>query len=413
MTDTTSGVPVRGGRFGRQTTGLMGKFDNVRRKWENELLRSALKPIISGLVERKRRSLQRLRVMDLGCARGEAFELLTVSGLQASRRRPGEGCLIEPDMLSFFAGIDINNELVREGNELFKQTGKVQLRQGDLREGLTFESSEPPYDLFVSTYGSASQLTDPQLENVLAAVAKHSRNAVVVLDLMGRFSYEWPARWGESGQDELNMEDYTVSYRGDDWGESSERPERFPMRFWSRPDVEALVAGAARKASAKMAATLFADRSLFVGRHMDTQEYNTYVQPTRRAVNMLLEPDVQTDLDSLLIDYVPTPGFEDQNKFYEKLQVAWNAIIKYAREKTEQGSAMSLSADLEDMAEPVAKAIKHIDSTIESVGWMSPGEARANIVEPQLAYALRNLEADFQAGEGMGHFLLCVVEVGG
>jgi len=414
MTDTgIPGARARGGQFGRGSMGLMGKFDNVRRKLEDELLRAALKPTISALVERKRRGLQRLRVMDLGCARGEAFEFLIGSEAQAGWRGFNESALIEPDMLSFFAGVDINNELVRAGNDLFRQTGKVLLRQADLREGLTFGKSEPPYDLFVSTYGSPSHLTDPQLENVLVAAAKQSGDAIIVLDLMARFSYEWPGRWSETGKGELNLEDYTVSFRGDDWGDSSDRPERFPLRFWSQEEIEKLVASAARKASCKMRPVLFHDRSLFVGRHMDTQEYNVYVQPTRRAANMLLEPDVETDLRSLLIDYVPTAEFEQQNKFYEKLQVAWNAVVKYARDRIEKGSDATLPDDIDQLAEPVARAIRHIDSTINSVGWMSQSEARANIVEPQLAYALRNLEADFQAGLGMGHFLLCVIEVGG
>ena len=405
------GVRTGGGRFGKASAGLEGKFDNVRRKWEDELLRAALRANVTGLVERKRRSLQRLRVVDLGCGRGEGFELLTESACGRVDSFSAES-LVEPEMLSYYAGVDMSNELVRAGNGLFKETGKVLLKQGDLREGPGLEKADPPFDLFLSTYGTLSHLTDSQLESLLVAVAKHSPDAIIVADVMGRFSYEWPSRWSETGAGELNMEEYTLARRGDDWEDQSARPGRFPLRFWSQGELEALIARAARAASREMRAVLFHDRSVFVGRHMDTRGYNPYVQPARAATNMLLEPDIETDLRSLVIDYVPTPGFERQNAFFEKLQVAWNTVVKYACDKIERGEATTIPDYFDEAAEPVAKALRHIDGAIESVGWMSHREARANIIEPQLAYALRNLEADFQAGEGMGHFLLCVIELG-
>jgi len=40
-----------------------------------------------------------------------------------------------------------------------------------------------------------------------------------------------------------------------------------------------------------------------------------------------------------------------------------------------------------------------------------PGDTRANIIEPQLAYALRKLEMDMQPGFGVGHGLIGILEI--
>jgi hypothetical protein len=40
-----------------------------------------------------------------------------------------------------------------------------------------------------------------------------------------------------------------------------------------------------------------------------------------------------------------------------------------------------------------------------------PGDSRANIIEPQLAYALRKLEMELQTGDGVGHGLVGVFEI--
>jgi hypothetical protein len=40
-----------------------------------------------------------------------------------------------------------------------------------------------------------------------------------------------------------------------------------------------------------------------------------------------------------------------------------------------------------------------------------PGDSRANIIEPQLAYALRRLEMELQSGAGTGHGLVGILKI--
>lgn len=50
-------------------------------------------------------------------------------------------------------------------------------------------------------------------------------------------------------------------------------------------------------------------------------------------------------------------------------------------------------------------------ATSKSRACRAAGDSRANIIEPQLAYALRRLEMDMQPGWGVGHGLVAVLEI--
>ena len=48
---------------------------------------------------------------------------------------------------------------------------------------------------------------------------------------------------------------------------------------------------------------------------------------------------------------------------------------------------------------------------VEGCDWYSFGDSRANLVEPALGFALREIEMAHQRGEGAGHGLVAVLEV--
>ena len=52
-----------------------------------------------------------------------------------------------------------------------------------------------------------------------------------------------------------------------------------------------------------------------------------------------------------------------------------------------------------------------VDRVINDVGWMWEGDPRANMIEPQLAYALRGMKSGLQKGMGCGHGLLVVLQI--
>jgi hypothetical protein len=48
---------------------------------------------------------------------------------------------------------------------------------------------------------------------------------------------------------------------------------------------------------------------------------------------------------------------------------------------------------------------------VESAAKLITGDPRADIIEPQLAYGLRELEMGLQEGEGCGHGLVAIFEI--
>ncbi|MFQ5753577.1 MAG: class I SAM-dependent methyltransferase, partial [bacterium] len=64
-----------------------------------------------------------------------------------------------------------------------------------------------------------------------------------------------------------------------------------------------------------------------------------------------------------------------------------------------------------EFSTPLQFALMTIDRVINDTGWMWYGEPRANIIEPQLGYALRSLEANMQRGIGCGHGLIAILQI--
>ncbi len=87
--------------------GLRGKYDNVRRFWEDEELGLYLRPYLERLVARKKERGERLRIMDLGCGSGDGLEFITSISSKSLISEPARK-VIGPDMLELYQGIELN-----------------------------------------------------------------------------------------------------------------------------------------------------------------------------------------------------------------------------------------------------------------------------------------------------------------
>ena len=67
---------VKSGLYAKKS-GLVGKYDNVRRYWEDEITRIFLRPHLQRLIERCQAAMRRVRILDLGCGSADGYELLT------------------------------------------------------------------------------------------------------------------------------------------------------------------------------------------------------------------------------------------------------------------------------------------------------------------------------------------------
>jgi SAM-dependent methyltransferase len=410
---------VDSGLYAKQS-GLVGKYDNVRRYWEDEINRIFLRLYLQKLIERKRAMMKRLRIMDLGCGSADGYELLAGVRQRDANIRKSEVDLLSNDILEVYTGVELNEDLISQAKEIYSNTPKITFRQGDFTEGLPLAKNERPYDLYFSSFGTFSHHNDDKTAvNLLAEIAQRTEDySIIVCDWLGRYSYEWQELWTNKPAELKNM-DYVVSYiySPDDRDKKREQLQHLTLRLMSRSEAENIISEASKKAGVEIKPLQWFDRSIFCGRHMDTAEYNRFAQPIRSAVNSLHDPNSRTDLSTVMVDYVPRAGFDFLNDYFENVQMSWNTLVKYVEYLMEIYDEQKRDYIEEPRPAPVASPavvkdmMERMKLVVKGIGWLQYGLPRENIIEPQLGYALRYLVCNLQRGQGCGHGLVGVLEV--
>jgi SAM-dependent methyltransferase len=404
---------VSRGHYHTNLGGLFGKHDNVRTYWEDELTRVTLRPFIRERMVACAAANRGLRIVDLGAGSGEGYRLLTSIRQSDLVLEELQRYVVTPRQIASYLGLDLSESMIAQGRRNYAGARNVRFEQVDLREGLGVAAREPAFDVYFSSYGSLSHLTAEQLRVCLRAVVRHAApGALVVLDLVGRHSPEWPAYWWATDE-AAKWRPYSMSYLFSDEERKGGDIERFPLRFWTGPELDELCRAIAHDTGVSLEPLELVDRSIFVGRHVDTREYGTRLPPLRRLVNRLFEQNVRTPLEQLLIDERPLGDDAALAPYFEQLVRAWNTVVNFARVRL-SGERLAL-VDLPGWRQfpaPLQMALVTLDRIVDSVAWIDVGDVRANVIEPQLAYVLRRLQHRMQDGRGSGHGLVAVLQVG-
>ncbi len=410
---------VRSGLYAKRT-GLRGKYDNVRRYWEDQITGHVLRPHLRKLINRSKSFPRRLRIMDLGCGSADGFELLSGIAQRDSSLADDEVDLLTQDILGVYRGVDLNADLLKQARGIYGHNPKMVFEQADFTRGLPFDKDDRPYDLYFSSYGTCSHHNkDDTLVRLLADIARRTEKyCVIVCDWLGRYSYEWQTLWTDDLSRKRNM-DYVVSYiyEKQEREQRREQLQHLTLRLISRQEAESVVRNASQRAGIEIKPLGYFDRSIFTGRHMDTAEYNPHAQPIREAVNSLHEANLRTDLGSLIIDYVPKPGFQFLNDYFEHLQMCWNTLVQYVGtllavyDEKERRFSHEVGPVPGSYPQPLQDMMNRMKLVVEGVGWLGIGMPRENIIEPQLGYALRYLMNRLQQGRGCAHGFIGIFEV--
>jgi len=410
---------VKSGLYAKKT-GLVGKYDNVRRYWEDEITRQFLRLHLQKLIKRSRSQMRRLRILDLGCGSADGYELLAGIRHRDPSLQDVEVDLLTPDVLGLYKGIDLNEHLIIQARESYGNNPKITFEQVDFTKGLPISKSEKPYDLYFTSYGTCSHHNeDRTLIRLLIDIAKRTEEyCVIVCDWIGRYSYEWQSLWTNDLSKNRNI-NYVMSYIYEREEREQRRDElqHLNLRLISHKEAESIVTKAGEKAGIEIKPLVYFDRSIFTGRHMDTAEYNPHAQPIRQAVNSLHEANQRTNLHSLLIDYVPKQGFDFLNNYFERLQMCWNILVHYVEKLLLTYDEKQRLFDPDPLAIPssyppaLREMMERMRQVIDGVGWLGIGLPRENIIEPQLGYALRYLVTNLQQGQGCAHGLVGIFEV--
>lgn len=391
---------------------FFGKHDNVRTYWEDQLTRMFLRPFLEATVQRSQDQKKGVRVLDLGCGSGQGYQILSQIdrcdldlGLQHDRVLTESGT-------ELYLGLDISQAMVEKGTAIFADKPQVRFQQADLSLGLgEIKHTEEPFDFYFSSYGSLSHLSRGSLVTLLTDVCDHTQGeSYVVLDLVGRYSIEWPGYWNAATEEE-KVRDYAMSYLLSEEERKNGPVESFPLRFWTGDEVKDLAKELAAETGATVTPAAIMDRSVLVGRHTDTREYNPNFPLLRRTVNLLHEDYVRTDLDQLIIDADVIPEHPLIKPYLGELVRCWNILVRFCQERLRQQVSLVAMKGWEDFPSPLQFALMTMDRVIADVGWMWFGDPRANIIEPQLGYALRGLEYQMQQGLGCGHATVAVFRI--
>jgi len=397
---------LKSGQY-QKPEGLLGKYDNVRRFWEDEVLGLYLRPYLKQLVARKKESGGGIRVLDLGCGSGDGLEFITSISNSGSLVSEHNTKVIEPNMLESYKGIDINAGMLEQAQSIYGGRPNVTFVQSSFNDHDFF--NEEPCELYLANYGTLSHNTDQQTVKLLSNIARHSKDgAIIMLDWLGRFAYEWQTLWTMDFEHNQWM-DYAISYiYSDDGGEKQQELAHFPLRIMGRKEALQVYRQVRRDVGEIITLRKLADRSSLVGRHMDTAQYNAHCQPLRHLVNSLFEPNQCTNLDEALVHYVPGDGFAEVNAYYHRLAGCWNHLVTYTRALF--GESKPPEA-LPVMPLPLKRSLSAMRNVVRTASGMKTGTPRTSLVEPQLAYCLRELEMGLQRGQGCGHGLIAIFEI--
>lgn len=190
--------------------------------------------------------------------------------------------------------------------------------------------------------------------------------------------------------------------------------EQYKCSYWSPEQLSSVIISAAKKKNV-MITMAMRDRSIFVGRHMDTGIFNKNKKQYRHQVNRLFDRDFRGVLNDLIIDMdythdmigdLPSLTLEKLNHYMKQ----WNYVISFIGSLTESNKVV------------MNNVLQNIDASLsdelDMLSWLYRNASRfpvtdfwASVMGPQIACVLRNFELSYINAAGCGHGLFCVIEV--
>ncbi|MEK7412562.1 MAG: class I SAM-dependent methyltransferase [Planctomycetota bacterium] len=407
---------VGDGHYADAPSGLWGKFDNVRRNWENQITRFAVRPALARLSQAAQAAGRGLRIADLGCGAGEGLDLLlkVPVGTETARGR----YLIGWDDLDSYHGIDLCPTMITQAKKRFAALQKTSFAVGDLSNLGTLLRNQQPFDLYYNSYGSLSHLDDVQLRRMIDGILAHqAESCALVIDVHGQYSPEWPLYWNYSRDTTApRMQPYNMvwMYPESERAVRLEEQRDYRIRYWRGDELRQFVLNIPG-VTARQGTLTLVDRSVLVGRHMDTASFCPTIKPLRRAVNALFEFNSTTTPDDLRAETLPATGDQQTDEFFSNYVTTWNALVDWFDLLINQAQP-PLPSDLCAAGGPVPAALRGgMEALVEQSmrrAWFSPGDPEANLLQPQFGLLLRQFEFHAQRGLGCGHGLLAVLELG-
>jgi len=397
---------VKAGFYGIEKGGLFGKKDNVRKYWEDAFIKAAVRPSIESLLAQN----DRLRIADLGAGSGEGLELLAHIPPSEPMKAQVPFVLDNPQIEAYY-GIDISPAMVEQGRANYQNRGYAHFLEADLSHDFPLKD-ESPFHVYFSSYCSLSHLDVPELEHLSAQIFAHAgKGSIVVYDVYGRYSPEWPVYWDKDAQQQLP---YNMAYLQPPEEQDPKTAHWFDVTFWTSKELLDTIQRAGATSGRKVNVRLLQDRSILVGRHMDTCFFKPTRFGIRQQVNRLFDRDYRENTLGLRVnlDYLVTTGDSD-GRAAERIRAylaAWSYVIDTLEALIQHDNAR-VKQLIESSDETLAEELKMLAWLYRNADRFPVTDFWASIMGPQVACVLRNLEMELPPGLGCGHSLMCIVEV--
>jgi SAM-dependent methyltransferase len=248
-----------------------------------------------------------LHVLDIGCGTGDGLALLTE---QHGNLTP----VTDDDNLNY-VGVDADPDMVDTARALHEHR-PAEFQVADMRSEL------PPgdFDLYLSCGVPYSHLPHEEVIEVLTRIMEQivetRDRAVIVVDVLGRYSIEWTPHWPQTRWP------YNMSFF-----EDATETIHDQMSFYDRRSLDETLIEAATRARARLCGLTFTDRSILVGRHTATLAFNQAIPPYRSLLNELARGN--TEIDPAHLRIRPPAGHAPRRveTFFTAFADRWNAAI--------------------------------------------------------------------------------------
>ena len=398
-------IAAQQGFYGLERGGLTGKKDNVRKYWEDIVIKLTLRSSIEKLLTKK----DEIHVVDLGCGSGEGFELLTHIPVFQPLYSGKKCFVLSPDQVSY-TGIDISASMIQQGRKNYENQNNVQFEQADLNKGFPL-MNEQPFDIYFSSYSSLSHLAPDKLQVLVEEVFDHAEpGAFIVLDMLGKYSLEWPKYWNES----RTMLPYNMAYLIPPELRSKEPFQWCDVCYCTPSMLFQMLDKAAKITETCIQIVQCIDRSIFVGRHMETGLFGAPCFNYRYQINRFFDRDYRGELEHLIIDidWCAELG-KTQPQVWARLQdykEKWNCVINLV-EALLHGNDSTVSHLIETTSQDISNELKLLTWLYRNAHRFPVVDFWASVMGPQIAVILRNIEMSLGHAVGCGHGLLCVIEI--
>lgn len=398
-------IAVEQGFYGIEKGGLTGKYDNVRRYWEDVITKLTIRDSVEEILKKK----SNLRIVDLGCGSGEGFELLTHIPVSNPLSNKLHFTML-PDQISSYVGIDLCESMVEQGRKNYQDRYNVRFEQVDLNKGLQL-LDERPFDIYFSSYSSLSHLDPEKLQQLIEEIFGHAeKGSIVVFDLLGKYSLEWPKYWN----DNKKMLPYNMAYLI-----PVELRDKQPIRwydvcYWEPSGFYRLLDRVCEKTGTKIQTVQCIDRSVFIGRHMETGLFGAPKSNYRYSVNHLFDHDHRAEVSELFvnIDWSQDIGKTHPDVWARLLDYKdkWNCVITLV-DALVHSDNKKISYLIETTPADISNELKFLTWLYRNAHRFPVVDFWANVMGPQIAMILRNIEMYAQPAVGCGHGLLAVIKI--